>query len=115
MAVSKKRKIEKIEMTPHQIKTMHEKSIADANTALVKVVDLWTNMLLVALRDEFGFGKERMKRLGDKFGGMLEALEKCEISDEDIDQTLVDEVGLSARSLIKIKRSSHENSTGKSN
>lgn len=48
---------------------------------------------LMAIRDEFGFGHDRMKRIVTRMKGYHEAIERGDLSFEDIVETLGDEVG----------------------
>jgi hypothetical protein len=49
---------------------------------------------LMALRDEFKFGSERMKRYVDKMHDLLDSYNKGYISIEDLNQTIYEEIGI---------------------
>jgi hypothetical protein len=49
---------------------------------------------LMALRDEFKFGPERMQRYVDKMHDLLDSYNKGYISIEDLNQTIYEELGI---------------------
>ena len=107
MPVSKKRKIKTVELTPKELEKVTDKIAEDMDKAMQKTIEVWTNLLLMSLRDEFGFGTKRMKQLGAKFQKQVEALAEGYITDEDIELTLAEEIGINADNLIIMQKNSN--------
>lgn len=49
---------------------------------------------LMALRDDYGFGKKRMKAFAEKIIDLLDSFQKGYITFDDIEQAIKDETGL---------------------
>lgn len=84
-------------------KMVFQKTVRDEARAVTeKTVTAMFNILLVAVRDEFGVGQTRMKRLGNRVTGLLEALEKDELELDLLDNTLQEEIGINADNFLQV-------------
>lgn len=105
MPISKKRKkaikplvtISEIDFVKYMAKERK-----DAREAMNKTVTAMLNIFLVSVRDEFGIGPARMKRLGERVSGIIKAIEKDELDPSDIDTTLLEEIGINADLFINL-------------
>lgn len=85
-----KRKIgpkQRISLTGREIEKMRR-------DAIHTTMQIMRVMPMLALRDEFGFGKVRMERYIEKLDSIVEAYNEDRISIRDVAKVLEDEIGV---------------------
>ncbi len=78
-------------MNMEQIKNL---KIETAKEAVNQSFTLMMGLPLMALRDEFGFGTERLKRFSDKLLDVYDSFDKGFFTLEDVKKTIYEETGV---------------------
>ena len=78
---------QRISLTSREIEKMRRDAIATT-------MQIMRVMPMLALRDEFGFGKVRMERYVEKLDSIVQAYNEDRISIRDVAKTLEDEIGV---------------------
>lgn len=86
-----KKKVPTYVMNTQQIKTLKEDV---AKEAMERAFILMLGIPVMALHDQFGFGRKRIEKFADAVLELYDSFEKGYVSLEDLIQTILEETGV---------------------
>ncbi len=81
----------RINIKQDELNKIRKQAVSDATE---KALLLVMALPLMALRDEFGFGKKRLERFSEKMEYLLDSFDKGYITIQDLHDCLKEEVGV---------------------